>query len=169
MTPKGPSPTTGNILRLPLTGGCQCGSVRYAVTQAPLTLYACHCTECQAQSSSAFGMSMLVRRGDLAVDWRALRIWTRRAAVGGSLACRFCPTCGTRLFHEGGDGIVSVKAGSLDDRSWLRPVGHIWTRSAQPWSRFDDAALVYATGPADGYAALEDAFRAAMAGRFIAS
>jgi hypothetical protein len=26
-----------------------------------------------------------------------------------------------------------IKAGSFDDRSWLRPVGHIWTASAQPW------------------------------------
>ena len=35
--------------------------------------------------------------------------------------------------------ISSVKAGSLDDTSWLRPVGHIWTRSRQPWVDISDA------------------------------
>jgi hypothetical protein len=39
-----------------------CGALRYAVTQAPLTLYAGHCTKCQRMSSSAFQMSMPVHR-----------------------------------------------------------------------------------------------------------
>jgi len=34
---------------LPLRGGCQCGAVRYEATTIPLTLYTCHCTECQRQ------------------------------------------------------------------------------------------------------------------------
>ena len=41
-----------------LTGGCQCGAVRYAISAAPLRLIACHCRECQKQSASAFGMSL---------------------------------------------------------------------------------------------------------------
>lgn len=152
-------------IRLPLLGGCQCGGRRYAVRAMPLTLYACHCTECQAQSSSAFGLSMLVRRADLETDWSQLGSWARHATLGGALTCHFCPDCGSRLFHAGGDGIVSVKAGSLDDRSWLDPVGHMWTRSAQPWMRFEEGALLYETSPAD-MAPLENAFRDRMAGRF---
>jgi hypothetical protein len=44
-----------------------------------------------------------------------------------------------------------VKAGSLDDTSWLRPVGHIWTRSRQPWVDISDApsSLVFEQEPAD--------------------
>jgi len=33
-----------------------------------------------------------------------------------------------------------VKAGNLDDTGWLFPVGHIWTRSAQPWVAIPDGA-----------------------------
>ena len=32
-----------------------------------------------------------------------------------------------------------VRAGTLDDTSWLRPTRHIWTRSKQPWIAFAEA------------------------------
>ena len=69
----------------PYTGGCQCGSVRYVVTMEPIRLLACHCKECQRQSASAFGMSMLVKKVSLTVTGVAkqLRAW----AVQGH---RFC-------------------------------------------------------------------------------
>ena len=127
----------------PLVGGCQCGAIRYRVSRRPLTLYCCHCAECQAQSSSAFGMSMLVERAALSVDWASMKVWSRPTDGGGRLDCHFCPTCGSRLFHVGDrdPDIVSVKAGSLDDRAVLRPVGHLWTDSAQPWFDVPEGAF----------------------------
>ena len=41
-------------------GGCQCGAVRYEVTGEPKVVVACHCTDCQRQSGSAFGETMVV-------------------------------------------------------------------------------------------------------------
>jgi integrase len=32
----------------------------------------------------------------------------------------------------------SVRAGTLDDTSWLRPTVHIWARSKQPWITLPD-------------------------------
>jgi hypothetical protein len=43
-----------------ITGGCRCGSIRYRVTKAPLFVMACHCTDCQEQTSSAFSLGMPV-------------------------------------------------------------------------------------------------------------
>ena len=54
LPPMPPMPQT------PLTGSCQCGALRYRITETPLTLYCCHCSECQAQASSAFGMSLRI-------------------------------------------------------------------------------------------------------------
>ena len=48
-----------------LTGGCQCGAVRYEIAAEPLTVYVCHCRECRKQSASAFGISLLVPRDAL--------------------------------------------------------------------------------------------------------
>lgn len=136
---------------LPLEGGCQCGAVRYRLTAPPLTLYCCHCSECQAQSASAFGMSLLVAADALETDWAACRAWSRPTASGARLACHFCPGCGSRLFHIGSARaqIVSVKAGSLDRRDLLQPVGHIWTMSAQPWFRVPAGALATRGEPED--------------------
>jgi hypothetical protein len=40
----------GLPLKLPLTGQCQCGQVRYEIRAEPVAVWACHCTECQRQS-----------------------------------------------------------------------------------------------------------------------
>ena len=138
-------------MKLPMTGGCQCGEIRYEIRAQPLTLYACHCTECQKQSSSAFGMSLSVPLQAFAVTRGTPQQWQRPADSGRTVDCYFCGTCGVRLYHAGSGGSdwLNVKPGTLDDIGWLRPVGHLWTRSAQGWVRFDDGTLVYAEQPDD--------------------
>jgi hypothetical protein len=51
------------------------------------------------------------------------------------MRCVFCGDCGTRLYNEpeSRPDMLVVKPGTLDDTSWLNPVGEIWTRSRQPW------------------------------------
>jgi hypothetical protein len=138
-------------IALPLTGACQCRAVAYCLHAAPLTLYCCHCTECQHQSASAFGMSCLVRPGDLEVDWSKLHIWARPTDSGGRLNCHFCGVCGSRLFHVSvtEPDTISIKAGSFDNRAWLQPVGHIWTKSAQPWFSLPAGTIQDAGDPGD--------------------
>jgi hypothetical protein len=116
-----------------LTGGCQCGAVRYAIAEAPLRLYVCHCRECQRQSASAFGMSLFVRRTAFAVTQGETRNWPRRADSGRTMACHFCAVCGSRLWHAR-DGIdtLSAKAGSLDAPVDFARAIHIWTSRKLP-------------------------------------
>ncbi|MEE9315182.1 MAG: GFA family protein [Rhizobiaceae bacterium] len=144
-------------IKLPLTGGCQCGQLRYKITEQPYTLYCCHCTECQAQSSSAFGMSLRVRAGAIEFDGEH-GSYFRDAGNPKAVEGIFCPKCGTRVVHQGrgADAGSSVKAGTLDDKSWLNPVGHIWAASAQKWVKLE--GLVYDKQPDDDYAALIEAF-----------
>lgn len=126
-------------------GGCQCGSIRYRLSGPPKMLYACHCSDCQKQSSSAFGMSLIMNRTD--VDFtrggEQLKTWDTRGEDGRLKRCAFCPRCGSRIYHasEPEDETISIKAGSLDDTRWLRPVAHIWLQSAQPWLDIEDARV----------------------------
>jgi hypothetical protein len=115
-------------------GGCQCGRVRYRISAEPLMLVACHCTECQRQSGSAFGMSLVVPEASLSVAGE-LKSFERSSDSGRPLKCFFCPECGTRIYHQPGYGPVrNVRAGTLDDTSGLKPQMHTWIQSKQPWT-----------------------------------
>jgi hypothetical protein len=140
------------------TGGCQCGSIRYELVGTPQMLYACHCTDCQRQSSSAFGMSLRMnpREIDFSKSKQQLQTWDTRGEDGSIKRCAFCPDCGTRIMHSSDDPdeTVSIKAGSLDDTSQLQPVAHIWLRSAQPWVQIDRERYQCFTEEPDNEAAL---------------
>ncbi|MBC7281790.1 GFA family protein [Hoeflea sp.] len=139
---------------LPLSGGCQCGRIRYKMLGAPLVFYLCHCTECQRHTSSAFGESLRFRRDDLDVG-PGLRCIRRQSESGREREGWFCPECGVRIWHgTSGSAEINIKAGTLDDTSWLIPAGHIWTRSKQPFVVIPAGEIHYETQPADGYAAL---------------
>ncbi len=116
-------------------GGCQCGNVRYQVTDEPRQVVACHCTDCQRQSGSAFGMTMVVDEAAFRITRGEPVIYRSVSPSGRAKIGAFCPDCGTRVYHqpEWRKGTISVKPGTLDDTKWLQPQLHLWTRSKQPW------------------------------------
>ena len=133
------------------TGGCQCGAVRYEIAAEPATIYVCHCEECQKQTASAFGMSVTFPTASVKVIKGQMKVWRRKADSGAEVFCQFCPDCGSRLFH-GKDSraqFINLKAGTLDDRSWLKPVGHVWTKRRQPWVCIEQGVLQFEAQPED--------------------
>ncbi|PWV95484.1 hypothetical protein DFR52_11012 [Hoeflea marina] len=144
---------------LPITGACQCGRVRYRMRGAPLVFYLCHCTECQRQTSSAYGESLRFRRPDMEIEGE-LRLVERLSESGARRQGWFCPDCGVRIWHGStASPEINIKAGTLNDTSWLVPAGHIWTRSRQRFIAFGEDELVYDRQPDDGYAALARRWR----------
>ena len=80
-------------MKLPLTGSCQCGKIRYEITEAPQLVTTCHCTDCQRITSSAFSLGIALPEAGFrltAGEPRALQ----RMADSGRLNIRFvCPDC----------------------------------------------------------------------------
>jgi len=116
-------------------GGCVCGKIRYAVTGEPVAVVACHCRDCQTQSGSAFGMTMVVPRASFELLAGEPRSFGSRAESGSAKDCVFCGDCGTRIYNilEKLPATYNLKPGTLDDTSWLRPVAHVWVERKQPW------------------------------------
>lgn len=116
-------------------GGCQCGRTRYQVIGEPRQVVVCHCTDCQRQSGSAFGMTMVVDETAFRITKGEPAFYRSVSATGRAKVGAFCPDCGTRVYHqpEWRKGTISVKPGTLDDTKWLQPTIHIWTDSKQPW------------------------------------
>jgi hypothetical protein len=89
-------------------------------------------------------------------EWLASHLTQR---YGSDLAV--CGTCGTRLYGErdGRPETVSLRAGTLDDTSWLAPVAHFFTRSAQSWVQPAPGAQCFESQP-NGWGSLLPAWRA---------
>ena len=135
----------------PYVGGCLCGAIRYRLTAEPLTLYVCHCTDCQKQTNTSFNLSMPVARESFELVRGEPGRYSVPLSGGRRWDGRFCPVCITRVWSEPPKfpQVINLRPGTLDDTSWLRPVGHIWTRSAQPWVQIPDDTLNYAGQPPD--------------------
>lgn len=138
-------------------GSCQCQAITYQVTGVPVTLFACHCTECQRQSSSAFGMALWIKDPEVKLLTGKLKEWIREMPSGKKMSCQFCPNCGTRLFHQAVNQsqILSIKPGTLNSTSSLKPVAHIWTSSKQKWLDIDHPPIQFEGNP-DSFEKLMD-------------
>jgi hypothetical protein len=136
------------MIAVPLHGGCLCSDIRYRVSDAGLTLYACHCTDCQRQSGSAFSLSLMIQKTSLTLVRGQPAEYSLTLADDRVKISQYCSHCCTRLFCPSRvPEFVIVEAGSLDDAFRLRPVAHTWTRSALPWIQIPDDALRFDQRP----------------------
>lgn len=82
-------------------------------------------------------------------DPGALKTFHRKGRKGNVFTNSFCGYCGTRIHHQSkrNTAQISLKPGTLDDTGSLIPTHHVWTRSAQPWVRIPEDAVVFETQP----------------------
>jgi hypothetical protein len=119
-----------------LDGRCLCGAMTYTCDADPLFTAICHCKDCQRQSGTAFSIVVGVPRdafrleGDTAKD-----VTTVGEDHGGKNERKFCGECGSPLItsNQSLPDVYILKAGTLDDTSWLNPQIEVWGASAQPW------------------------------------
>ena len=118
-----------------LTGGCQCGAVRYALYAEP-DVGICHCRMCQKATGGLFLASAGVPLAQFA--------WTRgQPAVfrSSSIAERgYCRDT------------IDVTIGSLDDPAAAKPASQVGVESRVPWWRelFDLPGSTTAENPPPG-------------------
>ena len=100
-----------------MTGGCQCGRIRYVAEIDGDDAYLCHCRMCQRATG---GVSIAFRNvTKAAVTWEREpdRYRSSPFAQRG-----FCSTCGTPLTFEFDDGNnLDLTVGSFDDPSAFYP------------------------------------------------
>jgi hypothetical protein len=137
-------------MKLPQTGGCLCGKIRYEISEAPQSVYTCHCVDCQRLTSSAFSMAIVVTDRAFRLMGAEPRPIQRTADSGGLVTRWVCPQCGSWVYgaSSSDNRLRRVRAGTLDDTSWVRPTVHFWTRSKQPWITLPEGDQVFETQPA---------------------
>jgi hypothetical protein len=118
---------TNQANSLRAAGGCLCGAVKYEVHGRLFNVIICHCSKCRRihghvsayTSSKRTDLKLLEDRG---LEWyRSVQDETPDVYRG------FCRECGGNLFWDPrGDEHIYISAGTLDQPTGLRTVGHIW-------------------------------------------
>ncbi len=141
------------------SGGCACGAVRYQARGQPSIGQVCHCRFCQRRLASAFAVLAVFPEDSVQVVQGELAEREYRSDESGRwLRMRFCPDCGTTVFHtsEFRPGFRSIAAGTLDDPTWLKIDLHVWVRSKLPWVSVPDGVAVFQKGPVPGFSGRTD-------------
>ena len=113
-----------------LTGGCQCGAIRFALTAVPRQVSLCHCRMCQKASGAPFACFAEVAKADFN--------WTRGQPASfqsSNIAARdFCAACGTPLSYRLLDGdTIEIMTGTFDRPDRLVPKLQFGTESRLGW------------------------------------
>lgn len=130
-------------------GGCLCGALRFKLEGEPVMAGACYCRDCQYVAGGSGAYGLLYPKEAVTVTAGETRSYVNEVDSGAKVTREFCPHCGVHVFahNSGHPDVRSIKAGVLDDPSWFRSQGTLWTASAQPWHRIDPDLPQWETQP----------------------
>jgi hypothetical protein len=126
---------------LPLTGGCNCGAVRFEVTAPLLGAVYCHCTRCQRRTGTAASANARAAPGSFRIVAGEERLRAWKPADGAEKW--FCGGCGSALFSRQPEdhSRVGVRLGAFDGDPGIRPSAHQFVAYAAPWEPIPDDGL----------------------------
>src|ERR1700712_1262528 len=113
-----------------LTGGCQCGAVRFALSAAPTKVSICHCRMCQKATGAPFASLADIPHANFS--------WTRgkpASVRSSSIGERdFCAACGTPLsYREIGGPKIEITTGAFDKPELVVPDRQFGIESRLDW------------------------------------
>jgi hypothetical protein len=121
-----------------------CGAVTYVLTGDLIATAVCHCHRCQRQSGGAFSVNLIAHESQLGVSG-ALSTYEETSDSGDVVYVRrqFCGSCGSPIVSllAQTEGIIAVKAGTLDDTSGVEPTVEVWCDHRQPWANLPGMAI----------------------------
>ena len=123
-----------------MTGGCQCGAVRYEASGDPAFAAHCQCADCK--KSSGAGHVTAAGFPESAVKFTgAVKTYASKTDSGVEARRDFCPICGGRIAFRSDTfaGMVLLMAGSLDDPSPIKPAAALYEKRHAEWDYFDPA------------------------------
>ena len=113
------------------TGGCLCGAIRYETKSDAVRMVNCHCDDCRRVTGASFATNVFVKADDLKVTQGTPGIFKHLAESGNRRVKEFCRDCGSQLFSygDGRPGLKSVKVGTIDDASFVKPTANLYASS----------------------------------------
>ena len=123
-----------------VSGHCFCGHIQYTATIDESLVAICHCTSCQRNSGTAFGVVVNIVDDSFKLLSGTLKSYGSYADSGALRSRPLCPECGTRIYARtvgAESGFTGLRVGTCDQRDQLVPSIQLWCRSALPWAVLD--------------------------------
>lgn len=119
-------------------GGCLCGSVRYVSRSNPLATVHCYCTDCRRIGGTGHATHTVIPEDVFQLVGK-VTVYQRTADSGNQINRRFCPHCGSAVFHtrEGLEDKIVIRTSSMDDPEIAQPDRAIYVGSAISWDILD--------------------------------
>ncbi|THK37211.1 GFA family protein [Ensifer sp. MPMI2T] len=130
------------------TASCSCGQLRIAVWGEPLGVGVCHCFACQRRTGSVFA-ALAAFAAPYEVSGTATE-YVRAGDQGARFRFRFCPVCGTSLFHtEEGceESSVAVAVGAFADPNFPPPQDSVYDCRRHSWVQLPPGIRTYEKDP----------------------
>ena len=131
------------------TGSCLCKQVSYSFpTDAVVSAHHCHCEDCRKSTGSGKATIILILDKALKISGE-IKYFSVVGSGGNKVSRGFCAECGSPLISsvEGYEGTKFIKAGSLDDSSWLTINSSFWSDTAMDWSPLDKSLDSFKQNP----------------------
>ena len=131
------------------TGKCQCGKISYSLNQDKvISGHHCHCKDCQRVTGSGKATILFIARKYIDIKGD-LKYFESKGSSGSTVRRGFCDNCGSGVLSYAKEipHIVYVKAGTLDDSSWLKIDSNFFTDSSHDWNRPDESIKSFQGNP----------------------
>ncbi len=130
-----------NMDKINITGGCQCGNVRFRVNQTLENSHICHCRMCQKAVGNVFICLASAKKENVSWTRGNPSAWQSSAHVKRG----FCNNCGTPLFYDDiTSDDIAFTIGSLDKPSQFVPIFQSGLEGKMPW--LDDMGKIKSHG-----------------------
>ena len=132
-----------------LSGGCQCGAVRYSVDGEPQHVALCHCADCRKSAGAPMVSWAAFAEEEFTLERGELTTYNS----SGKAMRSFCPKCGSGIAYRNEEflpGIVDVQSATLDDPDALPAGAHIQVAERIGWMETAHMLPAFARYPGQG-------------------
>jgi hypothetical protein len=130
-------------------GGCLCGAVTYEVSSDPVNMWNCHCDDCRKVTGASFATNVFVKLENVTITKGKTSTYESAADSGNIMTKEFCSNCGSQLFNSSSarPAIRVVRAGSIDDASFVKPWANCYSSKALSCTHLADELDNFEMGP----------------------
>lgn len=131
------------------SGRCQCGEINYTLNKNKVvSAHHCHCKDCQRATGSGKATILFIAKKYVDIIGE-LKFFESKGSSGSHIRRGFCPNCGSGIISYAKEipRIFYLKAGTLDDSSWVTIDSNFFTKSAHDWNKPDESVKCFEGNP----------------------